>query len=47
VFTELARVNFDGPLSVHCEFEAAQGAFLASVKREVQFFRARMREAYR
>jgi len=47
VFADLARAGFDGPLSVHCEFEAPAAQFLAAVKREVQFFRKRIQEAYK
>lgn len=39
VFADLARIGFDGPLSVHCEFEVPDDEFLSAVKREVQFFR--------
>ena len=43
VFEELVRIGFDGPLSIHCEFHAAEGEFLAAAAREVAFF-LRLRE---
>ena len=40
VFAELVRVGYDGPLSVHCEFEITdREAFLTAVRREVAYFR--------
>ena len=44
VFTDLKRIRFAGPLSVHCEFEVPPEHFMQSVKREVEFFRAKMNE---
>jgi sugar phosphate isomerase/epimerase len=43
VFAELARIGFDGPLSVHCEFPVPEASFDAAVRREVQFLK-RMRD---
>lgn len=40
VFDELARIRFDGPLSIHCEFEVPQEKFMDTVKNEVRFFKA-------
>ena len=40
VFDELARIRFDGPLSIHCEFEVPQERFMDTVKDEIQFFKA-------
>lgn len=39
VFSELKRIGYDGPLSVHCEFEVPQERFADMVKREIAFFR--------
>jgi sugar phosphate isomerase/epimerase len=40
VFAELDRIGFDGPLSIHCEFEVPQGEeFVATAAREAAFFR--------
>lgn len=39
VFTELARIGFAGPLSVHCEFEVPDTESLSVLQREIQFFR--------
>ena len=45
VFKELARVGFDGPLSIHAEYRAAtQEEHLAKLKPEVEYFR-RKRDA--
>ena len=41
VFAELDRLGFDGPLSVHCEFEIPEDGYRAALEREVAFFRAR------
>lgn len=38
VFAELSRLQFDGPLSMHCEFEIPDDGYLAALKREVGFF---------
>ena len=40
VFSTLASEGFDGPLSVHSEFEVPEEEFLPAVKRDVGFFRA-------
>ena len=45
VFADLARVHFQGPMSVHCEFETAEEDFIPAVKREVAFFRTHMQKA--
>ena len=45
VFDELLRVDFAGPLSVHCEFDARGDEFLPTVRREVAFFRRMIAEA--
>ena len=39
VFSDLKRIGFDGPMSVHCEFEDPEGGPIAGAKREVTFFR--------
>lgn len=39
VFSELRRIGFNGPLSVHCEFPLPEDAFLDAVAREVGFFK--------
>jgi len=39
VFAELARIGFDGPVSVHCEFHAEADELLPAIEREVAFFR--------
>ena len=39
VFAELKRLKYDGPLSVHCEFEVAPDRFMETVKREFAFFK--------
>jgi len=39
VFAGLERVKYQGPLSVHCEFEAPANAFLPLVRNEVAFFK--------
>jgi sugar phosphate isomerase/epimerase len=40
VFTELARVGFDGPLSVHCEFPTTEASFDTAIGREVRFLKS-------
>ncbi len=44
VFSDLKRVGFDGPMSVHCEFEHSEEGPVAGAKREVAFFK-RVRDA--
>ncbi len=43
VFEELVRIGFDGPLSIHCEFDVPEGEFSTAAAREVAFF-LRLRE---
>jgi len=40
VFDELGRIEFTGPLSVHCEFDVAGEAFGRAFRSEVAFFGA-------
>ncbi len=42
VISELKRVGFDGPISVHCEFKAPEGKFEEVAKQEYDFFRSRL-----
>ncbi len=42
VLSELARIGFDGPISVHCEFKAAEGKFEEVARQEYSFFRSRL-----
>jgi sugar phosphate isomerase/epimerase len=39
VFETLSRLEYRGPLSVHCEFEVPEDGLLAAIKRETAFFR--------
>jgi sugar phosphate isomerase/epimerase len=39
VFSELCRIGFQGPVSVHCEFEVGEDDRLPAIRREVAFFR--------
>lgn len=39
VFQSLDAAGFDGPVSVHCEFECEGDEFLATARREAAFFR--------
>lgn len=39
VFSELGRVGYDGPVSVHCEFEVPEDEFDSAFAREIAFFR--------
>jgi L-ribulose-5-phosphate 3-epimerase len=39
VFAELKRLEFGGPMSIHCEFNTPADGFLAGVEREAAFFR--------
>lgn len=42
VFAELARVGFDGPVSVHCEYKKpTEEEFMAAAKAEVAFVKER------
>ena len=41
----LATEGFDGPLTLHCEFEVPEADFLASVKQDADFFRAALNRA--
>ena len=38
VFAELVRIDFDGPLSIHCEFHVSEDDFRAAAAREAAFF---------
>jgi sugar phosphate isomerase/epimerase len=39
VFSDLKRVDYQGPLSMHCEYHASVGDFWDVLKREVVFFK--------
>ena len=39
VFSELVRIGFDGPLSVHSEFNVPEREFMATLERDVAFFK--------
>jgi sugar phosphate isomerase/epimerase len=39
VFSELKRVQYQGPLTVHCEFENAGDKLLGLIQHEITFFR--------
>lgn len=39
VFSELARIGFEGPVSVHCEFDVPEGEFMSTFASEVAFFK--------
>ena len=39
IFEELKRIKFDGPVSIHCEFEVDQEEMFSAIKREVAFFK--------
>jgi len=45
VFDELVRIEYQGPLSVHCEFHVPPEAFLDTMRRDVQFFKAQLAAA--
>jgi len=40
VFDGLRQVNFDGPISLHCQFTVADNEFIRAVKRDVAFYRS-------
>jgi sugar phosphate isomerase/epimerase len=42
VFADLRAAGYDGPLSVHCEFEVPAGGFADAARREAAFFRAQL-----
>ena len=42
VISELKRVGFDGPISVHCEFKAPEGKLEEVARQEYDFFRSRL-----
>lgn len=42
VISELKRVGFDGPISVHCEFKAPEGKLEEVAAQEYDFFRSRL-----
>lgn len=45
VFEELKALNYDGPASIHCEFETDDD-FLTAVRREAAFFIEHRRQAF-
>lgn len=44
VFSELKRINYAGPLSIHCEFHVSDAEFAVVVRREVAFFKKFQKE---
>jgi sugar phosphate isomerase/epimerase len=44
VFSELVRIGFAGPLSIHCEFEVLEQDFITAIKEEISFFRSKLTE---
>lgn len=44
VFSELVRIGFAGPLSIHCEFEVPEQDFITAVKEEISYFRSKLTE---
>lgn len=42
VFDELKRVGFDGPLTVHCEFEVPREQLEDAARHDAKFFRAQL-----
>jgi sugar phosphate isomerase/epimerase len=38
VFHDLVAARFDGPVTIHCEFEVPASEFVAAMMREVKFF---------
>jgi sugar phosphate isomerase/epimerase len=46
VFSTLRRINFQGPLTVHCEFEQATPAELSSLAQHEVIFAKRCRQHY-
>jgi len=45
VFAELVRMGFDGPLSVHCEFQVEEDEFVETLEREIEFFKTHLAKA--
>jgi len=45
VFAELVRIGFEGPLSIHCEFEVSKDEFPGAFEREVRFFKEQRSKA--
>ncbi|MBT3345653.1 MAG: sugar phosphate isomerase/epimerase [Gemmatimonadetes bacterium] len=45
VFSELSTLGFDGPASIHCEFQT-EDDFLTAVRREAAFFIEHRRQAF-
>ncbi len=39
VFAELRRIGYNGPLSVHCEFEVEENRFYDTFREELRFFK--------
>lgn len=39
IFQELKRIEFDGPISIHCEFEVDSKEMVPAIKREIAFFK--------
>ena len=39
IFAELKRIGFDGPISIHCEFEVDESQRMDAIRREVTFFK--------
>ncbi len=45
VFSELRRVGYGGPVSVHCEFEVPEDGFTRAFAREIAFFKRMVGES--
>ena len=39
VFATLKKLSFEGPLTIHCEFEEPADGLVAGIKRETAYFR--------
>lgn len=46
VFSELARIGFQGPFSIHCEYEIPENRFADTFRREITFFRNQLNLAF-
>jgi L-ribulose-5-phosphate 3-epimerase len=42
VFECIRKTGYDGPLSIHCEFEVPEAEFMDTVRKEVAFFKSHL-----
>ena len=47
VFSELARIGFQGPFTIHCEYKIPENLFADVFRREIGFFRNQLDKSFK